>query len=185
MQTFCGELLFGVERNGAGRLAGFKDGDYFTEHIALRDELFVSTFGIPLHTLQSLLGGLHVREDELKVYRLDIAQRVHVSRYMVYVFVVEHTDDFGYRIYFADVREKLVAEPLPLRSTFYQTRDIHEFHRGRHFLCRMGHVGELVEPEIRDRDDSHRRVDGAKRIILRRYPLLGECIEQRGFANVW
>src|SRR5262249_29553103 len=66
-----------------------------------------------------------------------------------------------------------------------QSRDIHEFNRGRHHFFRMAQLREHVEPRIRYRDHADIRIDGAERIVRRlRLARAGDGVEQSGFTYV-
>src|SRR3989344_2941522 len=114
MQTFCAKLLLGIKNKRARGLSPAEDGYELAEHIALRDKFFFPALRVALHALEPLLCRLHISEHKFKVDDLDIPHRVGLTVDMVHVLIVEHADDFGYRIHFADVREELVAQTFPL-----------------------------------------------------------------------
>ena len=184
MQTFCHELLFCIEGDGARGFSRLQCGHHFAEHIPLGDEFLVPAFGIALHAFEPLLRRLHIREHEFEVDDLNIPHRIGPAVDMMHILVVKHADDFGYGIHFADVREELIAQAFPLRSPFHQACDIHEFHRGGHFLCRMRHLCELIEAEIGHRNDADGRVYRAERIILRRHSLFCKRIKKRRLSDI-
>ena len=58
----------------------------------------------------------------------------------------------GDRVDLAQMAEKLVAEPLPLRGAAHQPGDIDEFELGRHDLRRFREAGADLEALVRHRD---------------------------------
>ena len=138
-----------------------------------------------LDAIEALLSRLQISKDEFHVNDFDVVQRVDTPGDVVDVFVVKHTHNFRYRVYFTNVLEKLIPEPLPLRGTFDESGDIDKFDNGRHNLLRVGHFAQRLQTVVRHRNDSYGRVDGTKRIVLGRHALLGECIKKRGFSHVW
>ncbi len=73
----------------------------------------------------------------------------------------------GDRVAFADIRQKLIAEPLPFRGAAHQAGDIDKGQPRRNDLLGARDLGECFKPRVRHRDIADIRLDGAKRIIRR------------------
>ena len=131
-----------------------------------------------------LINRFEVGEREFRVDRIDVVQGIDRPRHMGNVVILEAAHDVGDRIRLPDVGEELIAEPLTFRCTGHQTGDVDELHGRRNHLLRFYDPREHVEPRIRNRHDTHVRLDGAKRIILRRNLGRGKGVEQRRLADV-
>ena len=99
-------------------------------------------------------------------------------------FILENPHHFNNGVHLADMGEKFIAQPGAFRGPLDQSGNIHELHhRGNGFLG-LGHLREFFQPLIGHRHNSDRRVNGAKRIILRRHTFFGKHIKKRGFPHV-
>ena len=83
------------------------------------------------------------------------------------VFVLKHADDFRYRRDFPDVGKKLIAEPLPFGCALHEPRNVRKLHDCGNSLARLTQLRELSKSGVIHGNNAHRRVNGAKRIILR------------------
>ena len=101
------------------------------------------------------------------------------------VAVLEAAHDMGDRVAFADVGEKLVAEPLALRGAAHEAGDVDEGQPRRDDLLRAGDPGEDFEPRIGHRDVADIGLDRAERIVRRlRRGGLRQRIEERRLADI-
>src|SRR5215470_19627459 len=73
--------------------------------------------------------SFEIGQDQLRLDRLHVGNRIEVSRDMDDVFVFEASDDFDDRVDLADVLEKLVSEALALGRPTHETSDVYEFDR--------------------------------------------------------
>src|SRR3990167_10620645 len=102
MQTFCDKLLLGMKNKRGRGWSAAEDGYKLAEHIALRDKFFLPALRVALHALEPLLRRLHIREHEFEIDDFNVPHRVGLAVDVLYILIVEHADDFGYRIHFAD-----------------------------------------------------------------------------------
>ena len=101
------------------------------------------------------------------------------------VVVFEAAHDMGDRIDFAEMTEKLIAEPLPFRGAAHQPRDIDEFELGRDDLRRFGEAGAHRQTLIGYRDPPDIRLARRERIFRRLCRLRrGQRVEQRRFPDI-
>ena len=70
---------------------------------------------------------------------------------MDHVPVLKAADDVNDGIHLADMRKKLIAEPLPVGCALYQPGDIDKFDRRMGDLLRVVKLRKAVEPFIRKR----------------------------------
>ena len=97
---------------------------------------------------------------------------------MAYLAVGEATDHHGDGIGLADVREKAVAESLPLGSTGNEAGDIDKLDGRRHRLGRFRGLGQPLQAFVRDRSQGAVGLHRAKRVVFRRRRTVGEGVEQ-------
>ncbi len=101
------------------------------------------------------------------------------------VVILETAHDMGNGVAFADVCEKLVAEPLTLRGAAHEPGDIDEGEPRRDDLLGMGDASQDLEARVGDRHIADIRLDGAEGIICRlRRRCLRQGVEKRRFADV-
>src|SRR5205807_9914850 len=85
-----------------------------------------------------------------------------------------------------DIRQELIAEPLPARSAAHQPGDVHELERGRHDPRRLAYCGKRGQPSVRNRHPADIRLNCAEWIVRRlRRSGCGERIEQGGLTDIW
>ena len=104
---------------------------------------------------------------------------------MRHIGILEAAHDMGDGVDFADIGEKLIAEPLAFRRAAHQAGDIDECEPRRHDDRRLGERSQRVEPLIRHRDLADIRLDGAERIIRRlRGRGFGQRVEEGRLADI-
>ena len=69
--------------------------------------------------------------------------------------------------HFADVGEKLIAEPLALGGAAHQAGDVDEGEPRRDDLLRAGDLGQRLQPRVGHRDVADIGLDGAEGIVGR------------------
>lgn len=135
-------------------------------------------------TVNTALEHLHIRENQLKVDRLNVPQRVDAALDMDDVVVLEtayHVDD---RVHLTDVGQEFVAETFAFARALHQASNVDEFDHRRGHLDRIVQLRELVEPLVRHAHDPDVRIDGAERIIGALRSCVGDGVEQGGLADV-
>ena len=104
---------------------------------------------------------------------------------MVHVGVFETAHHLDDGVNFADMGEKLIAQPLALARAFDQTGDVDELDHGRDDHVGFDHLLQHLQPRIGHGHHADVRIDGAKRIIGRLgLAGAGDGIKQSRFADV-
>ena len=104
---------------------------------------------------------------------------------MGHIAIFETAQHMGNGIAFADVGQKLVAQPFALGRTPHQSRDIDKGHPRGNDLPGRSNRRQFVQPVIRHSHLAHVRLDGAERKIRRlrgRRPC--QRVEKRGLADI-
>ena len=182
----AGNLLLAlVELDRAGALAGEKGLPVEVHHF---DELLGTRVAtcLPLFHLLfvTVLDGLEVFELQLQVYRVLVAHRVHRAIHMSDIVVVEaaqHMDDGVATPY---VGQELVAQPLPLRGSSHQARNIHNLHRGGYHAGRALHLHQLRQSLVGNGDDAHIGLYRAEGKIRRLRFSIAQTVEKGRLAHV-
>ena len=92
------------------------------------------------------------------------------------IFKAAH--DMDNRIALADVRKELIAESLPLRRAFYESRNVDKLNDRRCDLLRMVQVSKQLQTLVRNRNNPDIRVDRAERIVCSLRPGFRQGIKQ-------
>ncbi len=101
------------------------------------------------------------------------------------ISVGETADHMGDRVDFANMPEKLVAEPFAASGAADQPGDIDKFELGRDDLGRFAEAGGDLEPFVGNRHSPEIGLDRAERVVCRLCRGgRGQRIEQRGFADI-
>src|ERR1700677_1198046 len=106
--------LFAANANGARRAPLFQFAEATLGERQQVLGLLVAALGLLLHLHDAPLEALEIGQHQLGFNRGDVGQRVDAALYMGDVAVVETTDDVGDRVAFANIRQKLIAEPFAL-----------------------------------------------------------------------
>ena len=130
------------------------------------------------------LHGVHVRENQLEVDRLDVAGGVDRAINVDDVLVLEAAHDVDNRVHLADVAQKLVAQPFAVARAFHQTRNVHKLDGRGCNLLRVIHFAQHVQTVVRHHDNARVRLDGAERIVGRLCASLRDGINQGAFADI-
>ena len=101
------------------------------------------------------------------------------------VVIVKTTQNMDYCVHFADIGQKLVAQPLAFRSSFDQTGNVDKLKLRRRHRFRLNDFRQFLQPRVRHRHPSGVRLNGTKRKVggLRR-DCPRQCIKQSRFADV-
>jgi len=84
----------------------------------------------------------------------------------------------------ADIVQKLVAQTLSLGRALHQTRDIHEFYDGIGLLFWLVHVGEPVQPLVRNSHRTNVGLYGAERVVCGLGAGVCYGVEKSGFSHI-
>ena len=145
----------------------------------------LAALGHLLQLFQALFRALHVGQQQFQLNGFHIAQGVHVAVHMGDVFVLKAAHHLHDGRAFADIAQKLVAQPLALAGPAHQPGNVDKVHAGINGLARPGLGGEGVHPRVRHGHCGLVGFNGAERVVgglgvLR----LGQGVEQGGFAHV-
>ena len=86
----------------------------------------VAALGLLLHRDDAALEAVEIGEHQFGLDRGDVGERVDLALDMRDVAVLETAHDMRDRVAFADVGEKLVAEPLALGGAAHEAGDVDE-----------------------------------------------------------
>lgn len=171
------------DARGEERRAGLEDLLRLLDRGEHRDLLLLEA-GLLLEARDLLLDGLQVREDQLRVDRLDVVLGRDLAVDVDDVLVLEGADDLADRVRLADVREELVAQALTLGSAAHDARDVDEVDRRREDLLGAEDLRELAEAGVGDADHAHVRLDRGERVVGRQHVVLGQGVEQGRLADI-
>ena len=134
--------------------------------------------------MQGFFDGAQVGQTELGLNHFNIGNGVYFARHVndVGVFKAAHHIHGG--VGFADVRQKLIAQPLSGAGTRHQTGNVHKLHNGWHDALGHHNGGELLQACVGHFHNAHIGLNGAKGVVFSRNARFGEGIEQGGFTDV-
>ena len=177
--------LLGIEAQGANRFAFIEVSRQSVEQFELL--LLLGPWleaGSAGDLLPPFVDHVEVRQRQLEIDHSHVAPWVELAVNVLDIRIGECPDDHRQRVELANVREKLVAHSLAATGARHQPRDIDEFHHGRRDFLRFVHLGQHVEPLVRDLHHRGVRLDGAEGIGGHPRTGAGQRIEQRGFSDV-
>ena len=98
---------------------------------------------------KSFFKGLHVGQNELSLNNVNIAGRIDLSVNMHNIVIRKSPDNLANRICLTNIRQELVARPLPFRGTFHNSRNVNERDRRRDDLRRIEHLRQTFQACVR------------------------------------
>ena len=125
--------------------------------------LLVAALGFLLHGDDALFEAVEIGEHQLGLDRLDVADRIDAAFDMGDVAVLETAHDMGDGVAFADIGEKLVAEPFALGGAAHEAGDVDEGQARRNDLFGAGDPGQFLKPRIGNGDFADIGLDRAER----------------------
>ncbi len=137
-----------------------------------------------LRLAEAVFDRLEVLELQLGVDHLLVAHGVDraVDVGDVAVFeAAQHVDD---RVRVADVAQELVAQPLALRGSLDEPRDVDDFDRGGDHALGLVDLGQTDQPLVGHGDDAYVGLDRAEREIGRLRLGVRQTVEQGRLADV-
>ena len=169
--------------HGARRLALAEMCAETLEKVKLRRQRLVVA-RVFAQSFQLALDYFKIRKYKLVIYRLNIADGIDATVNMDYILVLKATHHMKYRVAFAYVRKKLVAESLALCRAAHQTGDIKELDSCGRVLFGRIHFCQRVEPRVRHRHHADVWLYCTEGIVCR----VGACARKRikncAFADV-
>ena len=148
------------------------------------DGLFLIALTFLLQARQRLFDGGNIGKDQFGFDGFNVALRVNLLGYVLYVRIAEKTNHFTDGVRFANIRQEFIAQTFALRSTGTQACNINEFHRCRDDLRRVIDGGKAVKSLIGNGNQANIGLDGCKRIVCSKSALLRKGGKQRRLANV-
>ncbi len=183
----CAEmhLLLRRQLDGQRRLAGIERVLDLHQHGVFRGRVLVAALDLFRDAFAALPHRLEIREHQLGIDDLDVADRIHRPRHVQHILIVKAPHHLHDGVDLADVRQELVAEPFPVAGALDQAGDVHELDRGGDHHLGPGDPLQLGKPGIRHGDDADVGVDGAERIVGR-FGLAGagDGVKQGGLADI-
>ena len=177
-------LLVVLAREGARAFARFQMRIETFQHIVFADQLLIVCLRALRRLLHAAFHRLHIRKDQLQIDRLNVADRIDAAVHVDHVRVLEAAHNVHNRVAFADVREKLVAQPLAVACALHKPSDVDKFDRRWHDLLALGNLRQHPPTLIRHSHHAHIRVDRAERIVRRFRPGFCDAVEKRALTNI-
>ncbi len=109
---------------------------------------------------------------------------IHLPVNVNHVRVRERASYLADRVGLANGGEERVAQPLALRSTLDDARDVNERHRRRHEPLGVEDFRKLTQPSVGQGNHANVRLDRRERVVRREHLRAGERVEQGGLADV-
>ena len=148
-------------------------------------QFLVAALGLFLHLRDAPLEALEIGQHQFGLDRRDVRQGIDAALDMGYVAVLEATHDVRDRVAFADMAEKLVAQPLALGRAAHQAGDVDEGEAGRNDFLRAGDCRQRRETGVRHRHVADIGLDRAEGIVGGlRGSRLRQRIEKRRLADI-
>jgi hypothetical protein len=146
---------------------------------------FITTAGALDEFVFLALDRGHVGKDELRIYDLDVAERIDGCHGVDDVVIIKTTNDMDDSVDFTDVGEELIAEAFALTGTCHKSCDIDEFDGGRDDFISLGNRPQGFETCVRNLDDADVWIDRAERIIRRlSFARASERIKECAFTHI-
>ena len=98
--------------------------------------------------------------------------------------VLEAADHVDNGVHLPDVGQELVAQSLPLGGALDQPGDVHKLDDGGGHLVGLVHLGQLVQPLVRDGHHAHVGLNGAEGIVGRLCPGVGDGVKEGALAHI-
>ena len=136
----------------------------FLKEIKLFGSFLIHTCSLG-YFCNSSFKNFDIRENQLKIDRLDVAKRINTSVYVNDIRIFKAAHYMYDCIYFTDICKELVAKTLTLGCTLYQTRDINKFDNSRCHLLRVVKISEQFQSFVRNSNHTDVWVDGTERIV--------------------
>ena len=138
-----------------------------------------------LQSRAALFEAFEIGKHQFGFDGVGVGQRIDAAFDMGHVVIVETAQHISDGVDFADVGEKLIAQPFALGRAFDEAGNVHEGETRRQDLRGFGDGGDAVETLVGHRHVADIGLDGAKRIVRRLGGSgLRQSIEQRGFADI-
>ena len=134
--------------------------------------------------MQGFFNRCQIGQAQFGLNHFDIRNRVDLARHMNHVVVFKTAHHIHGGIGFADMCQKLVAQPFTGAGSSYQTGDIDKFDDRALNLLRTHNCGQRIQALVWHFHDTHIRLDGTKGVIFCRDARLGQGVEKGRFTDV-
>ena len=150
----------------------------------LSRSLLVAAFNQLLRALHALFHRFQIRQTQLGIDDINIAQRIDSAFHMSNVRILEAAHHLRHGIYLANVGQEFIAQAFAFRRALDQTGDVHKTHSRRQNALRAVNRRQLRQTSVRHFHYAHVRLNRTERIIRRFRSGLGNGVEKRAFAYV-
>ena len=181
-QVFCSNVL----QHQADRLAVLEQFECRFHHRQNGEGFLVLAGGALADLNDAAFDTFKVRKHQLRFNRLGVRYGIDTAFDMGDVIVLEAAQHMHDGIHLADIRQELVAQPLPARGAAHEAGNVHEVDAGRDDFLRTCDLGNLVLARIGNRHFAGVRLNGAERIVCGLCGgRFGQRVEKRRLANIW
>ena len=184
-RTIGDQLLFLL---GAGEVAGrFALAQPLIQPLkqcGFRQRLFIAALCRLFAAVNAALHQVDIGKHQLQIDGLDIPCGADLTADMDNLTVIEAAHHMDNGVNLTDMRKKLVAQPLALRSALDQPCNVHKLDDCRGHLIGRIHLAQLIQSGVRHRHDSDIRLDGAEWIVGCACAAAGKGVEYSALADV-
>jgi len=177
-------LVGGVHLKGAGPVAGAQVVVEAFEHLKLLGGILIALLRGGLDRVESLVDGLQVFQEKLGVDDLHVAHRIDRSVHVRHLFVLEAAHHVNDGVDLPDLREKLIAESLPLGGSLDEACDVDELDGRRDRLGGVSKLRDARQPLVGNGNNSHIGIHCAEGIVVCVRPSFAQRVEDRGLSDV-
>ena len=184
MTFFQDQPLLSRERLVRKPLVPVHQLDEFFDTRHLRGRFAIPRLVSFLYTLLPPVQCFEVREPQLGLHGLDIAEWIYAPGHVEHVGILETPDHMQQGVHLPDLREEPVAQPLPLTGAFDEAGNVPHFQGARSALSRLKDLDQLGDTSIRHRGDADVGFDRGVGIV--RCQRLGthQRVEYGGLAHI-
>jgi len=138
-----------------------------------------------LQLVQALFNALQVGQQQFGFNGVHIPQGINAAVHVGDIFILKAAHYMHNGRAFANVAQKLVAQPFTLACAAYQTCNVDKINTGVNGLLGLGLGGQGIHPLVRHRHRGLVGFNGAEGVVGGLGILgLGQGVEKGGFANV-
>lgn len=186
LEQLPGALILFIHLDHARGLAIFKCGQCGAQKAILLGGLFIPAAQLAHQPLKALFDAFDVGEHQLGFDNFGILNRIDPAFHMGNIAIFKAAQHVGDGIHFADICEKLVAQPFAFAGAFYKAGDVYKRHPGWNDLRGIRDLCQSVEARIGHGHIPDIRFNGAEREICGLGGCgFGERIEKGGFPHIW
>ena len=152
---------------GADLVSFVHESKQLFRHFHLGLGVFVTASGDLGDPVDPLLQTLDICQQQFRLDRLDIPDRVDMAVNVGDVLIFKSPDDMQNSVRLFDVGEKLVSKPLPFAGPFNKSGDIHKLDHRVLDTFRVDDLGQFVQTVVRYGNKGLVRLDRTEGIVCR------------------